>query len=208
MVAAGAGVPAVGGVVYCPRENASVDAERCTTCSRLRAMTWTGEPGGAVTCAPGTALPEGGNRRMDFTEAAARRRLHEVAEPILVCIAASATVGEARGLLAERRIRALCVVDAERKLVGIVARSDLLGAAGDWPVRDVMTAPVHALPENAPIGYAIALMAIEKVSEIPIVTEDEGEVIGLWHAHDALEWTARQLGYVLAEAGTSPPERA
>jgi CBS-domain-containing membrane protein len=69
----------------------------------------------------------------------------------------------------------------------------------DARVRDVMPAQVHALPENAPTSYAIALMAFENVSAVPVVTES-GELVGLLHALDALRWTAAKLGYV---TGTS-----
>jgi hypothetical protein len=44
-------------------------------------------------------------------------------------------------------------------------------------------------------------MAEEDISELPVVTED-GQLVGMWHALDAVRWTAAQMGYTFSD----PPE--
>jgi CBS domain-containing protein len=112
------------------------------------------------------------------------------------------------------------VVDHEGRLVGIVTRSDLLRDAADEGdataapaprelgpgfhveelatrlVGEVMTPRAHALPEDAPLAYAVALMAFESFIEIPVVTGD-GRLTGVVTAVDVMRWLAARLGYVL-----------
>lgn len=184
--------------VRCPRQGRSIDALRCTGCARMRAIEWDPQVGGAIECqveqepAPSGAAPD---RRADFAEAAARKALHEVVSPVTVCVASTASVRKVRSLLLARDLRAVPVVDAELRVVGIVSRSDLLVAALDAPVEQVTPTKLHALPEHAPIAYAIALMAFENVHEVPVITDD-GELVGMWDATSALRWTAERMGYV------------
>lgn len=57
---------------------------------------------------------------------------------------------------------------------------------------------VDAIPEDAPISHAIAVMAFQKIHEVSLVAAD-GKVVGVITANDALRWTAAQLGYVEEE---------
>jgi Mg/Co/Ni transporter MgtE len=157
----------------------------------------------------GTSRAAGESRpdqQTDFAEAAARCQLHGLAEAVSVCAKPHTLLSEARALFAVHGLRALPVVDEELRLVGIVSRSELVHVLpASTRVSEVMRARVHALPEQAPIGYAIALMALEGISEVPVVTE-EGELVGVLHALDALRWTAERLGYVIGREGGCQPE--
>ena len=53
---------------------------------------------------------------------------------------------------------------------------------------------VHALPEDAPLAYAVTLLPHANIAEVPIVSED-GRVTGLCHALDIVRWCAQRLGY-------------
>jgi CBS domain-containing protein len=184
--------------VRCPRQDASIDARQCTGCGRMKGIEWDPATGGTITCqvdepaTPSSAVPD---KKADFAEAAARKKLHEVVSPITVCVASNASVRKVRALLLARELDAVAVVDQELRVVGIVTRGDLLTAALDGPVEAVTRAELHALPEHAPIAYAIALMAFEKVSHVPVITDD-GELVGMWDATSALRWTAERMGYV------------
>ncbi len=182
--------------VHCPREGRSIDALRCTGCARLRSVEWVPEKGGTLACVPGEdACPRSVDPRADVAEAAARCALHEVVDPVTFCVRPSMRVGEVRDLFAKHGLRAAPVVDDELRLVGVISRSDLMTGSAEVAVADVMPARTHALPEHAPVGFAIALMAFENVSEVPVVTDD-GEIVGIFHALSALRWTAEHMGYV------------
>jgi CBS-domain-containing membrane protein len=158
--------------------------------------------------------------RADLREAALRVRIHDVMQRDVLCVREDASVEMARSLLLEHAVRALPVVDAEGKLVGFVTRSDLLRddddrgnyASIDAPrglgrgfhveelarrvVGEVMTPYAHALPEAAPLSYAVSLMAMESLTDIPVVTEN-GEVVGVVTSVDVMRWFAERLGYVI-----------
>lgn len=186
--------------VRCPRQDQSIDALQCTGCSRMRAIEWDPTTGGTITClvdesrTPATLAFEK-DKKADFAEAAARKQLHEVASPVTVCVASTTPVPKVRALLLARGLDAVPVVDQEMRVVGVVTRSDLLTAAQSGPVERITPAALHALPEHAPIAYAIALMAFEKVNHVPVITDD-GELVGMWDATSALRWTAERMGYV------------
>ena len=75
-------------------------------------------------------------------------------------------------------------------------RADFAERAARTRVDGLVSDRVHALPEGAPISHAIAVMAFENVNEVAVVADD-GKVVGVVTANDALRWTARQLGYVM-----------
>ncbi|HXU73313.1 MAG TPA: CBS domain-containing protein [Polyangia bacterium] len=102
-----------------------------------------------------------------------------------------------RRFLAERHITGVPVVDALGRCIGVVSRADLLCAREhDAFVRDVMERLTFVLPETASISQAAALMALEHIHRIPIVTDDE-KVAGLVSSIDVLAWLARHDGYVV-----------
>jgi CBS domain-containing protein len=184
--------------VRCPRLGRSIDALGCTGCARMRGIEWDPAVGGTITCqVDASSVPASppADRKADFAEAAARKELYDVASPVTVCVASTTPVRKVRALLLARELDAVPVVDQEMRVVGIVTRGDLLTAALDAPIELVTPPELHALPEHAPIGYAIALMAFEKVHHVPVITE-EGELVGMWDATSALRWTAERMGYV------------
>lgn len=194
-------------LVHCPRRETSIDARRCVGCARMRAMQWDPLSGGEVVCSPG--VPHVAKRtgvKVDLTEAAARTALHEVAHAVTMCVGPDVSVAKARALVLEKKLRCLPVVDDGVKLLGTITRVDLLGCDDDTKtVRDVMPVRAHALPEHAPLGYAVALMGLERVSAVPVVT-DEGELVGIWDAIDALRWVAERMGYVMQDREASLAE--
>ncbi|MFO0572110.1 MAG: CBS domain-containing protein [Polyangiaceae bacterium] len=65
-------------------------------------------------------------------------------------------------------------------------------------VRDVMTPLAFTLPESASIARASALMALEGVHRVPVVTS-AGKVVGILSALDVLRWLARSEGYAVPD---------
>lgn len=163
----------------------------------MKGIEWDPDAGGTITCqVEESSVPKSTplDRKADIAEAAARKHLYDVASPVTVCVASTTPVRKVRALLLARELDAVPVVDQDLRVVGLVTRADLLTAALDAPVEIVTPRELHALPEHAPISYAIALMAFEKVHHVPVITED-GELVGMWDATSALRWTAERMGY-------------
>lgn len=170
----------------------------------MRAIEWDPKTGGTIECqvepeANGAATRPA-DKKADLAEAAVRKTLEEVMAPVTVCVASTATVRKVRSLLLARDLQSVPVVDAQLRLVGVVSRGDLLTASLEARVEQVTPAKIHTLPEHAPIAYAIAMMAFERIQAVPVVTED-GELVGMWDATDALRWTAERMGYVAPPTG-------
>lgn len=183
-------------LVRCPRTDETIDARTCAGCMRMRALEWAPGIGGEVRCLIGSG-PEV-DPRADFAELAARTCVHEILARATTCVTPDVSLARVRAIFAESRARAVPVVDDGGKLQALVSRSDLIAAPVDGTVRDVMTLVVHALPEDAPIAYAIALLGFEDIGEVPVVKND-GAVVGMCHALDILRWVAGRLGYTEAK---------
>lgn len=118
----------------------------------------------------------------------------------------------------QRGISGAPVVDDDGRPIGIVSKTDLLRASYDAAdddvvedhcergfhvhdlatpcVRDVMTPVVFALPEDAHVSRAAALMAYENVHRVPVV-DDGGRLVGIVSTTDVVRWMAIEHGYVL-----------
>lgn len=195
--------------VQCPRRARSTSFERCCGCTHKRSIEVDSDGKHAmVECVieSAGALPNG---RIDVAEAAVRVRLGDVLGVDTTCIRADAPLQRAREELVSEEVttRALPVVDETMKLVGILSRTDLVRYDAKHPhkrrhnqkpvlVADAMTPLVHGLPEDAPVAYAISLMAFERLHEVPVV-DAGGRVLGMLTANDALRWVAGALGYVV-----------
>jgi CBS domain-containing protein len=197
--------------VQCPWRQHSASFSRCCGCSHMASIDVDPDgKHGAVECLAGSdhGLPHG---RVDVAEAAVRVRLGDVLGLDTTCVRSDVKIETVIDLLLDDGIRALPVVDETRRLVGIVSKTDLLRPRGTGDsktkvVADIMTSVVHGLPEDAPVAYAISLMAFEGLHEVPVV-DQESHVIGMVTATDALRWVAKALGYVVpnAPAPLQPP---
>lgn len=65
-------------------------------------------------------------------------------------------------------------------------------------VAEIMMPIAFTLPETAPVSRAAALMALEGVHRIPVVS-GEGRVVGIVSALDVMGWIAREDGYLLPQ---------
>lgn len=193
--------------VQCPRREESAPFERCCGCEHMKSIDVAPDgKSGTVECVM-NGLPASAKRaRVDVAEAAARVRLGEILGTETTCVRPDVRLRDVTALLTGQARRAVPVVDESRRLVGIVSRSDLLSKKrGErrkpLTVADIMTPVVHGLPEQAPVAYAISLMGLEGLHEVPIV-DDKGHVIGMITAVEALRWVAGALGYVVPGASS------
>lgn len=101
----------------------------------------------------------------------------------VVSVARGTPVSEAVALLADRRIGAVPVVDGG-SVIGIMSERDVIynlrtnGAQIlDWPVENVMTAPVHTVDPDSTLLAALAMMTRRRIRHLPVVKGDQ--MIGL-----------------------------
>ncbi len=186
--------------VFCARTKETVKAAFCTECPY--AVAWPAtltDAQAAILCKTSIApAPE----EADSAEKAIRTPVGQVMESKLVCVRGDADGDMLGRLLGEEGLDAVPVVDAKGHPKGIVCKTDLLRALRDkdeLSAEDVMTPLVHALHEGAPLSFALAMLALEDIEQIPVVSKD-GIVVGIITARDVIRWIARALGYAVPPA--------
>ncbi len=97
------------------------------------------------------------------------------------------TTGEARRVMARTGVGTLAVLDAERRLTGLLTERDVRFVPDDAPLSTRMTARdrlvVHAGPVS--LGAAERLMTEHKIKKLPLINAD-GTLLGLITAKDLL----------------------
>ena len=126
-----------------------------------------------------------------------RTPVREIMTADVWCARDDLPLAKLRDILAERHFSGVPVVDGAGRCIGVVSVADLARTTKrDAHVRDVMTRLTFVLPDNASVSQAAALMALEHIHRIPIVTDD-GRVAGIVSSIDILGWLGRKDGYVI-----------
>ena len=115
---------------------------------------------------------------------------------------------EALRIIKERGIRHLPVVDEQRKLIGVVARTDLLHASPSMAVpsnvfemsyllanlhlREVMSSPPITVLEDAPLEEAARVMVEKKIGCLPVMRDET--LVGMITEADIFETFVEVLG--------------
>lgn len=107
-------------------------------------------------------------------------------------ISPQATLREATELLAEKRIGAIVVTDAERRVVGILSERDVVRVVGmdgptrfDDPVSSVMTAKVVTCDGNETVHQIMEQMTAGRFRHLPVV--QEGKLVGIISIGDVVK---------------------
>ena len=115
----------------------------------------------------------------------------------VVSIEAAATVREAVGLLADRKIGALPVLDSGQ-VGGILSERDVvycLSQEGekvlDRPVREVMTAPAITIEPRVSVLAALSEMSRRRIRHLPVV--EGGNLIGIVSIGDLVAYRIRKI---------------
>ncbi|MDH5761134.1 MAG: CBS domain-containing protein [Gemmatimonadota bacterium] len=102
------------------------------------------------------------------------------------------TVVEAARRMKEHGVGSLVVLDEDRRPMGILTDRDVAMRcvaegidAEATEVRDVMSLPVTAMDEDAPIESALQSMAATSTRREPVV-DDQGKLVGLLALDDVL----------------------
>ena len=116
----------------------------------------------------------------------------------VVTIEPHAPVSAAIDLLAKKRIGALLILGADRRIAGIVSERDIVRvfaergtAALDEPVSAAMTRKVTTCNENETIASIMERMTEGKFRHLPVV--DQGRLIGIVSIGDVVKHRLREM---------------
>jgi CBS domain-containing protein len=116
----------------------------------------------------------------------------------IVTIEPGASLAAAAKLLAERRIGAVLVLGADRRLVGIISERDIVWAlaargvsALDEPVGQTMTRRVETCTERETIGSIMERMTDGKFRHVPVI--DQGRLTGIVSIGDVVKHRLREI---------------
>jgi CBS domain-containing protein len=110
----------------------------------------------------------------------------------VVTIEPGATLAAAVNLLAEKRIGALLVLGADRRVIGVLSERDIVrvlaergAAALDGPVASAMTRKVSTCNEAETIASIMERMTVGKFRHLPVT--EQGRLVGLISIGDVVK---------------------
>ena len=116
----------------------------------------------------------------------------------VVTIEPGASLAAAAMLLAEKRIGAVMILGADRRLVGIISERDIVqalaargAAALDEQVSRTMTRRVETCNESETVGSIMERMTEGKFRHVPVV--EQGRVVGIVSIGDVVKHRLREM---------------
>jgi CBS domain-containing protein len=116
----------------------------------------------------------------------------------VVTIAPSASLASAVGLLVEKRIGAVLILGADRRVIGILSERDVVCAlaergagALEEPVSQTMTRKVSTCNENESVFNIMERMTDGKSRHVPVV--DQGQLVGIVSIGDVVKHRLNEM---------------
>ena len=116
----------------------------------------------------------------------------------VVTISPSASLASAVGLLVEKRIGAVLILGADRRVVGILSERDVVRAlaergagALEEPVSQTMTRKVSTCNENESVFNIMERMTDERSRHVPVV--DQGKLVGIVSIGDVVKHRLQEM---------------
>lgn len=116
----------------------------------------------------------------------------------VVTIEPTASVGAAARLLAERKIGALVVTGADRRVVGIASERDIVGAVAagsvsalEQPLSEVMTRRVTTCSPTDTISTIMERMTQGKFRHLPVI--EQGRLAGIVSIGDVVKHRLEEM---------------
>ncbi len=110
----------------------------------------------------------------------------------------NATLAEAVRILAARRIGALVVTGADRRIIGIVSERDVVRVLGDrgpaaleQPISEVMTRKVTTCSMRDTVAELMERMTEGKFRHVPVV--EDGRLAGIVSIGDVVKWRVHEI---------------
>lgn len=187
--------------VYCPLRRRNLSLAECQHCEKCQGVTLSAgtEAGGFVICrlqeTPGVEEAWTHLVQTILPSAADRTPISAAMSNEVTCVTPEVGLEVVHELFLERGYSSAPVVDDDGFPIGVIGKTDLLRERRpDAVVADAMMPIAFTLRETDPLSRAAALMSVEQVHHLPIVSED-GRVIGILSSLDLAGWMARQAGY-------------
>jgi CBS domain-containing protein len=110
----------------------------------------------------------------------------------------NATLAEAVRILSARRIGALVVTGADRRIVGILSERDVVRVLGeqgpsalDLPIAEAMTRKVTTCGMRDTVSELMERMTEGKFRHVPVV--DQGRLAGIVSIGDVVKWRVHEM---------------
>lgn len=119
----------------------------------------------------------------------------------VVTVSRDHTVLKAAKLMRDRDVGSVVVVDDRKRPVGFLTDRDVcvksvaLGLSPDTPVDEIMSTPVHAIPENTLIFDLLRQMADRHVHRVPVINRYK-KLVGIVSVDDAMLLLTTELSNV------------
>lgn len=187
--------------VFCPTHKQAVALSVCGECARCDRI-----DADAVVCEPLVAERRFPTERTFLSPD--HVPIAELMSRNVACVRLDVSVESIASLLLDGNIGAVPVVDSHDYPIGIVCKSDLARARWDGAAldaealgdgmhvegepaiaADIMTPLAFTLCEDQPLFDGAAVMSIEGVHHLPVVSAD-GKVVGMLSSLDFVRWIA------------------
>jgi CBS domain-containing protein len=197
--------------IFCPLREQSLAVEDCEACEDYDGLAFdldkqatrhrfvvcrgaTVEAARALGRGPRASLPR--RRPCDAPSLADRTPIFEIMTSDVRCAREDLELDALTQLLLTKHVSGLPVVDASGYPIGLISKTDLLRERdGRTTAGELMTPLVFPLPQRATVSQAAALMALEGVHRVPVISDDS-KLIGMVTSLDVLGWLGRADGYL------------
>jgi CBS domain-containing protein len=112
----------------------------------------------------------------------------------IISVSPETPMGEVAHVISTRRIGAVVVLDASRKLVGILSERDVVRALAqrgaavlDMKAEDLMTREVTMVDPSTPVDVAMEIMDHGYFRHLPVSSKD-GELMGIVSIRDLVKY--------------------
>jgi CBS domain-containing protein len=127
----------------------------------------------------------------------------------VVSVGFNERIGEAIGRMGQKKLGGLPVVDADRRVVGILTERDVLFKLShrlpDKTVGEVMTVGPVTLSSDSAVGLAIEKMLRYGFRRMPVL--EDGKVVGMVTMRSILRYFGRPDGWLLEDVLALPVTR-
>lgn len=190
---------------FCPKRQRTVGLSVCQTCPNFRALATRGR-NSAILCGSEDvsllAERQACIHQLDDRTGAHLLKVGDAMALRSACVAPDVELRAVRQFLADVGTDAAVVVDRNGAVMGVLTPHEMLRGCDAALAAEVMVPMEHALREDCPLAHAVAMMAGQRLSLVPI-EDASGVVIGCIGAEDALAFFARRWGYQVDDASAN-----